>query len=284
MAQLTDMIAVVTGATRGAGRGIALQLGEAGATVYVTGRSTRSQATRGHRPETIEETAELVSERGGVGIPMRVDHTIPAEVEALFAQVAREKGRLDLLVNNIWGGDSLTEWDAPFWTQSLENGLLMQERAVHTHIITSYYAVPLMLKSQGGLIIETTDGDNLDYRGSLFFDLAKTSTMRLALAMAEELREHNIAAVALTAGFMRTEAIMDHFGVTEGNWEEKLPQIPDDHFKYSETTQYVGRAVVALACEPNIMKKTGQALHTHKLAEEYGFVDVNGRRPLPWGS
>lgn len=284
MAQLTDRIAVVTGATRGAGRGIALQLGEAGATVYVTGRSTRSQAPRGHRPETIEETAEMVGERGGVGIPVRVDHTIPAEVEALFAQVGREKGRLDLLVNNIWGGDSLTEWDAPFWTQSLENGLLMQEQAVHTHIITSYYAVPLMLKSQGGLIIETTDGHNLDYRGSLFFDLAKTSTMRLALAMAEELREHNIAAVALTAGFMRTEAILDHFGVTEENWEEKLPEIPDDHFKYSETTQYVGRAVVALACEPNIMEKTGQALHTHKLAEEYGFVDVNGRRPLPWGS
>ena len=284
MTQLTDMIAVVTGATRGAGRGISLQLGEAGATVYVTGRSTRSQASSGKRPETIEETAEMVSERGGVGIPVQVDHTNPTEVEALLAQVEREKGRLDLLVNNIWGGDSLTAWDTPFWRQSLKNGLLMQERAIHTHLITSYYAIPLMLKSQHGLIIETTDGDNLDYRGSLFFDLAKTSTMRLACAMAEDLREHNVAAVALTAGFMRTEAIMDHFGVTEENWEEKLREIPDDHFKYSETTQYVGRAVVALASDPNIMEKTGQALHTHKLAEEYGFVDVNGRRPLPWGS
>jgi NAD(P)-dependent dehydrogenase (short-subunit alcohol dehydrogenase family) len=141
-----------------------------------------------------------------------------------------------------------------------------------------------MLKRQRGLIIKTTDGDNLDYRGSLFFDLAKTSTIRLAFAMAEDLRRHNITAVALTAGFMRTEAIMDHFGVTEENWQEKLPEIPDKYFRYSETTQYIGRAVVALASDPNMMEKTGQALHTHKLAEEYGFVDVNGRRPLPWGS
>lgn len=282
MKQLKDRIALVTGATRGAGRGIAIQLGAAGATVYVTGRSTRRQP--GVRPETIEETAELVNQRGGVGIPVRVDHTMAAEVEGLLAQIEREQGRLDLLVNNIWGGDALTEWDRPFWQQSLEDGLLMQEQAVHTHIITSYYAVPLLLKSQQGLIIETTDGDTLDYRGSFFFDLAKTATMRLALVLAEELREHNVAAVALTAGFMRTEAIMDHFGVTEANWEEKLPEIADDHFQYSETTHYVGRAVVALAADPDIMSKTGQALHTHKLAEVYDFVDVNGRRPRPWGS
>ncbi|MEM7112691.1 MAG: SDR family oxidoreductase [Chloroflexota bacterium] len=284
MANLSNRVAVVTGATRGAGRGIACQLGGAGATVYCSGRSSRGRLMNPSRPETIDETAEMVTARGGTGIAVRVDHTVPKEVKALFEQIELEQGRLDLLVNNVWGCDELVDWKRPFWEQSLENGLLMQERAVHTHMITSHFAVPLLLKSKCGLIIETTDGDDLDYRGSLYFDLAKTATIRLAFSMSHDLRKHDVAAVALTAGYMRREVMLEHFGVTEENWEEKLDEIPDDHFKYSETIEYIGRAVVALALDPNIMDKTGQALHTHKLAEEYGFVDVNGKRPVPWGS
>ncbi len=287
---LEGKIAVVAGATRGAGRGIATMLGEAGATVYCTGRSTRAgRATPPQtgvdfqlagRPETIEETAEMVTGQGGLGIAVRVDHTVPGEVEALFARVQAEQGRLDLLVNDVWGGDELSEWGLPFWQLDLKKGLLMQERAVHSHIITSRYGVPLLLEGKGGLVVEITDGDGQAYRGNLFYDLAKVSAIRLAYAMAEELRPHGVAAVALTPGFLRSEAILDHFGVTEANWQEGAQK--DPHFIASETPAYIGRAVAALAADPDIMAKAGRALSTWDLSEEYGFTDIDGRQPH-WG-
>ncbi len=287
---LEGKIAVVAGATRGAGRGIATMLGEAGATVYCTGRSTRAgRATPPQtgvdfqlagRPETIEETAEMVTGQGGLGIAVRVDHTVPGEVEALFARVQAEQGRLDLLVNDVWGGDELSEWGLPFWQLDLKKGLLMQERAVHSHIITSRYGVPLLLEGKGGLVVEITDGDGQAYRGNLFYDLAKVSAIRLAYAMAEELRPHGVAAVALTPGFLRSEAILDHFGVTEANWQEGAQK--DPHFIASETPAYIGRAVAALAADPDIMAKSGRALSTWDLSEEYGFTDIDGRQPH-WG-
>lgn len=280
MQKLTGKIAIVTGATRGAGRGIACMLGEAGATVYCTGRSVRGNPATGNRPETIEETAEMVTAYGGVGIPVQVDHTVEAQVEALIERVKKEQGRLDLLVNDVWGGDELMEWGKPFWEQSLQKGLLMQQRGIHTHLITSYYAVPLMVEQGHGLILEITDGDNFSYRGNLFYDLAKISVIRLAYGMAEELRSHNITAIAVTPGFLRSEAMLDHFGVTEANWQDGAKK--DPHFIASETPFYIGRAVAALAADPDVSKKSGQVWSTWKLVEEYGFSDMDGRQPH-WG-
>lgn len=276
------MIALVAGATRGGSRGIAVELGATGATVYVTGRSSE---TTGHspmnRPETIEETAAQVRAAGGRGIAIRVDHTEPDQVRALIERIDAEQGRLDLLVNGIWGGDPLTEWDTPFWRHDLDNGLLMQRLAVHTHIITSHFAAPLMIRTGRGLIVEVTDGVEPDYRGSLFYDLAKASVIRLALAQSEELRPHNIAALALTPGFLRSEAVLDHFGVTAENWRDAGAK--DPHLLHSETPAYLGRAVVALATDVEIMRRTGQAVATWQLAREYGFTDADGTRP-DWGT
>lgn len=277
---LFGKIAVVAGATRGAGRGIACMLGEAGATVYCTGRSVRGRPATGNRPETIEETAEMVAAYGGVGIAVQVDHQVEAEVKALFERVAAEQGQLDLLVNDIWGGDELSEWGKPFWEQSIEQGLLMQQRGVHTHIITSRYGAPLMVKRGQGLIIEITDGDSPDYRGNLFYDLAKSSIIRLAYAMAEELRPHNVTALALTPGFLRSEAMLDHFGVTEANWRDGAAR--DPHFIASETPFFVGRAVAALAADPLVASKSGRAFSSWGLAAEYGYSDIDGARP-DWG-
>ena len=290
MQSLAGKVAVVAGATRGAGRGIACMLGAAGATVYCTGRSSRAQPQRRAadaspfqlegRPETIEETAELVTAAGGIGIGVQTDHTAPEQVAALFACVAAEHGRLDLLVNDVWGGDALTHWEQPFWEHSLTDGLLMQRRAVHSHIITSHYGAPLMLE-RGGLIVEITDGDTLDYRGNLFYDLAKTSAIRLALAMAHDLRPHRVTAVALTPGFLRSEAMLEHFGVREANWRDGAQR--DPHFIASETPFFVGRAVAALAADPNVHAKTGKALSSWALAKEYGFTDIDGTQP-DWGT
>jgi len=290
MKPLAGKVALVAGATRGAGRGIACMLGEAGATVICTGRSTRAErparpANAGpfeleSRPETIEETAEMVDARGGRGIAARVDHTDEAQVRTLIERVQREHGRLDVLVNDVWGGDSLTEWGPPFWEQSIEKGLRMQQRAVHSHIITSRYAAPLLVAQKAGLIIEITDGDTPAYRGHLFYDLAKASVIRLAFGMAEELRPYNVAALALTPGFLRSEAMLEHFGVTEANWQDGAKVEP--HFIASETPYYVGRAVAALAADPAIMKKSGGVYSSWGLAEEYGFTDIDGRRPH-WG-
>ena len=277
MPPLKGKIAVVAGATRGAGRGIACMLGEAGATVYCTGRSVRGKPATGNRPETIEETAELVTQFGGEGLYAQVDHTDEAQVKTFFEQVQQDQGRLDILVNDIWGGDAISQWGIPFWEQEIDKGLLMQQRAVHTHIITSRYGVPLMIAQNSGLIIEITDGDNLNYRGELFYDLAKISTIRLAQAMAEELKDTDITAVSLTPGFLRSEEMLDGFGVTEENWRDAIQQ--DKYFAASETPFYVGRAVAALAADPNVAEKAGQVLSSWNLAKEYGFKDMDGNQP-----
>jgi NAD(P)-dependent dehydrogenase (short-subunit alcohol dehydrogenase family) len=278
---LHGTVAVVAGATRGAGRGIAVSLGEAGATVYVTGRSTRDNAATEGRPETIDETAEMVTSRGGKGIAVRVDHTVEDEVKALFERVRREQdGRLDLLVNDIWGGDELAEWGRPFWEQSLQKGFLMQDRAVRSHITTARYGAPLMVERRRGLIIEITDGTDYAYRGNFFYSLAKVSNIHMAEAMAEDLRPFTVTALALTPGFLRSEAMLDRFGVTEEDWRDGARK--DPHFIASETPYYVGRAVVALASDPKVSEKSGRTLSSWDLAREYGFTDIDGRQPH-WG-
>ncbi|MGM7680996.1 SDR family oxidoreductase [Cytobacillus sp. Hm23] len=281
MKQLTGKIAVVAGGTRGAGRGIAMMLGEAGATVYVTGRSTRGNLSSMGRTETIEETAELVNSKGGIGIPVRVDHTVEDDVKSLFNKIEEEQnGKLDILVNDVWGGDPLTQWETPFWEHDLDNGLLMQRRAVHSHMITSHYGVPLMVKNQNGLVIEITDGVSYDYRGNLYYSLAKISTIHLAQAMSKDLEDHNITAVAVSPGYLRSEAMLDWFGVTEENWQEGAAK--DPHFIASETPFFIGRAIVALASDPKVQNKTGKALSSWELSREYGFKDIDGRKP-DWG-
>ncbi len=278
---LTGRIALVAGATRGAGRGIACALGEAGATVYCTGRSVRGKPATKGRPETIEETAEMVTGRGGKGIAVRCDHTKESDVKKLAARIQREKkGRLDILVNDVWGGDALTEFGKTFWQVSLDKGLKMLEQAVHSHIITNRLVAPLLVKRGSGLIVEITDGDFFGYRGNLFYDLVKSSVVRLAMIMAYELRKTNITALAVTPGFLRSEAMLEHFGVSEANWRDVGKKEPD--FLHSETPTFVGRAVAALAADPNVKKKSGQVFSSWALSEEYGFTDADGSRPH-WG-
>jgi len=277
---LTGQVALVAGATRGAGRGIAVELGAAGATVYVTGRSTRAARSDMNRPETIEDTAELVTAAGGTGIAVRCDHTRPKDVAALVARIRTEQTRLDVLVNDVWGGDPLTEWDIPFWKLDLDKIRALWDRAVMTHLITSQHAVPLILEDAGGLIVEITDGDGAHYRGSLGYDLVKTTINRLAFAQAEELRPHGVTALAVTPGFLRSEAMLEGFGVTEDTWRDAGAQ--DPHFLASETPRYIGRAVAALAADPNVAGNSGRVLTSGDLAEEYGLHDVDGSRPN-WG-
>ena len=272
MPDLTGCVALVAGATRGGGRGVAIELGRAGATVYVTGRSSRAAGPSDlGRPETIEETAELAG-----GIPVRVDHSRPDEVRALVERIAREQaGRLDLLVNGVWGGDHLTDWAHPLWEQDLDRGLRLLRQAVDTHIVTSHSALPLLIRNAPGLVIEVTDGHTARYRGSFFYDVAKATVIRLAQAQAAELAPHGVTAVALTPGFLRSEAMLDHFGVTAEHWRDA----PDPHFAQSETPAYLGRAVVALAADPDVARHTGRALATGPLAREYGFTDADGTQP-----
>ncbi|MFG1855914.1 SDR family oxidoreductase [Actinomadura geliboluensis] len=278
MGKLTGQVALVAGGTRGGGRGIAVELGAAGATVYVTGRSSAAGRSDLDRPETIEETAARVTAAGGTGIPVRVDHAEPDEVRALADRIAAEQdGRLDVLVNSVWGGDPLTDWEHPLWEQDLGTGLRLLRQAVETHVITSRFALPLLVARGRGLVVEVTDGNTARYRGSFFYDLAKSAVIRLAFAQAAELRPHGVAAVALTPGFLRSEAVLDHFGVTEDTWRDAVAQ--DPHFAYSESPAYLGRAVAALAADPNIMDKSGRALATWGLYEEYGFTDADGTRP-----
>lgn len=277
---LRGRVAVVAGGTRGAGRGIAVALGQCGATVYVTGRSTAAGRSELGRSETIEETARLVDEAGGRGIALRCDHSRIADVDALRARLEADGGRLDLLVNDIWGGDAFVQWGLPFWEHDLEVGLRVWRNAVETHLITSHRLAPLLLARGSGLVVEVTDGDSERYRSSLFYDLAKASAIRLALAQASELSPHGIAAVSLTPGFLRSEAMLDHFGVGEANWRDGIAQ--DPHFALSETPAYVGRAVAALASDPDVMRWNGQVLSSWRLAREYGFRDVDGSQP-DWG-
>lgn len=277
---LTGKIALVAGGTRGAGRGIACMLSEAGATVYCTGRSVRGSTPPG-RPETIEQTAEMVTTYGGLGIPVAVDHLQPEQVEALITRIQSDQGRLDLVVNDIWGGDELAEWGLPFWRQSLDKGFAMFQRAVHTHIITSHFAAPMLIDQGSGLIVEITDGDSPTYRGNFFYDLCKATVIRMALAMNEELQPHGCTALAVTPGFLRSEAMLDLFGVTEANWRDGAMQ--DEHFIASETPCFVGRAVASLAADPNVARKGGGVFSSWGLSDEYGFTDIDGSRPH-WGN
>ncbi len=276
--RLKGKIAMVAGATRGAGRGIACMLGEAGATVYCTGRSVRGKPAIKNRPETIDETAEMVTAHGGFGIAVPVDHTDREQVKALFDRIKQEQdGRLDILVNDLTG-DAHIELK-PFAEHSLEAGLKVLENGSLSHIITSYYAAPLMIERQIGLIIEMTDGVSDELREwNFYYDLEKAFNIRLARSLAQQLRQHNIVAVALTPGFMRSEGVLDYLGVTEANWRDGIQK--DKGFAYSETPFYVGKAVVALACDKNIMKKSGQTLLSGKLAREYGFTDLDGSQPI----
>jgi NAD(P)-dependent dehydrogenase (short-subunit alcohol dehydrogenase family) len=272
-------VAVVAGSARGAGRAIAISLGAAGATVYCTARSTNLGLTDARRPETIEETAAMVTAAGGRGVAVRVDHTEEREVADLFARVRRDSKRLDILINNT-NADALFEWTVPFWEMSLEKGRKILETAIHAHIANAHFAVPLMLESGRGLIIEMTDGDGLNYRGHLYYDLTKTNAIRLAMIMGAELRKKRIAALAITPGFLRSEAVLDHLGVTEENWRDGIAKRAE--FVESETPFFVGRGIAALAADESVMKKSGRVFNSHELAVEYGITDVDGRLPDIW--
>jgi NAD(P)-dependent dehydrogenase (short-subunit alcohol dehydrogenase family) len=281
---LEATIALVAGATRGAGRGIAVSLGEAGATVYCTGRSTRAARSEYDRPETLEETAELVTEAGGAGIAVPTDHLEPEQVRALVERIDSEQGRLDVLVNDVWGGENLFEWDTPVWEHDLGNGLRLLDLAIKTHLITSHHALPLLIRNPGGLVVEMTDGtaeyNATTYRINAFYDLAKTAVIRLAFAQSKDLAPYGATAVALTPGWLRSEMMLDTFGVTEANWRDATERIP--HFGISETPRYVGRAVAALAADPGKQRHSGGSLSSGGLAREYGFTDLDGSRPDAW--
>ncbi len=278
MAALTGKVAVVAGATRGAGRGIACMLGEAGATVYCTGRSVRGQPSDKQRSETIEETAEMVTAYGGTGLWAQVDHTQDEQVKALFERVEREQGRLDILVNDLTG-DGYAEW-VGFLEHPLDKGLKVLDSGVRSHIRNAYYGVPLMIRSGGGLLVEMTDGiDVTEIRTNMFYySLEKSFVIRLAMGLADDLRGKNIAVVALSPGFMRSEEVLDALGVREENWREGIAR--DPNFQYSETPFYVGRAVAALAADPDVMRHSGKALLSGRLAREYGFTDMDGTQPV----
>jgi NAD(P)-dependent dehydrogenase (short-subunit alcohol dehydrogenase family) len=282
---LAGKVALVAGATRGAGRGTAVALGEAGATVYCTGRSTAERRSEYDRPETIEETAELVTAAGGAGIVMAVDHLEVGAVSALMQRIDAESGRLDVLVNNIWGAERLFEWDTPVWEHDLEKGLRILRLAIDTHLVTSHFALPLLIRRPGGLVVEMTDGTreyNADhYRLSIFYDLAKTAVIRLAYAQSEELAPHGGTAVALTPGWMRSEMMLENYGVTEANWRDGAATNP--HFAaISESPRFVGRAVAALAADPDVHRRNGGSFSSGGLAREYGFTDLDGSQPDCW--
>lgn len=280
---LNERVAVVAGATRGAGRGIARMLGAAGATVYCTGRSSRTQPNlsthvNAGRPETIEETAEMVTAEGGTGIPVRVDHTDDGEVAALFDRVRREKNRLDVLALVMTGQPA--SWK-PFLEESPNEGRSFVESWIWPHIVTAWHAAKLMAHHRSGLIVDLVEQDNVGYHGAFYFDLMEALLKRLVFALASDLGKQGVTAVAVGPGFMRTEAILEGFGVTETNWRDALenPQAAAMEWGGSETPRFVGRAVAALAADPNVARKNGGIFTTRSLSEEYGFTDVDGTRP-----
>jgi NAD(P)-dependent dehydrogenase (short-subunit alcohol dehydrogenase family) len=280
---LAGKVALVAGATRGAGRGIAVQLGAAGATVYVTGRSSGSQRSEMNRPETIEETAALVDKAGGRGIAVRVDHLVPDEVQALVQRIESEQGALHILVNDIWGATRM-EWNKTVWESSLDYGLRTLRLAVDTHAITSHFAIPLLIRTPGGLVVEVTDGTDdynaANYRVSFFYDIAKASVNRMTFALAHELQPYGATAVSLTPGWLRSEAMLDAYRVSEANWLEATKVQP--HFAISESPVFVGRAVAALAGDPDVSRWNGKSLSSGQLAKIYGFTDLDGSQPDAW--
>jgi NAD(P)-dependent dehydrogenase (short-subunit alcohol dehydrogenase family) len=284
MSSLAGKIALVAGATRGGGRGIAAELGAAGATVYVTGRTTRTQPSEYQRPETIEETAELVTALGGRGIAVRVDHLNPSEVEALVARIRAEQGRLDILVNDVWGGENLFEWNKAVWEHNLENGLRLLRLAIDTHLITAHFALPLLIQAPGGLMVEVTDGtadyNATHYRLSVFYDLAKNAAIRMAWDHAKDLEKHGATAIAITPGWMRSEMMLGHYNVAEANWRDATKIQP--HFAISETPRFTGRAIAALAADPDRARWNGRSVSSGQLAQVYGFTDLDGSRPDCW--
>jgi NAD(P)-dependent dehydrogenase (short-subunit alcohol dehydrogenase family) len=297
-AALRGRVAVIAGATRGAGRGIAAALGEAGATVICTGRSTRSHRSEYDRAETIEETAELVTELGGVGIAVAADHLDAGQVRALADQIRTEHGHIDVLVNDIWGAEKLkggpADWNKPIWQHDLDKGLRILRLAIDTHLITSHHLLPLLVDRPGGLLVEVTDGtaeyNASRYRLSVFYDLAKVAVNRLAVSQGHELEPHGATAVAITPGWLRSEMMLDNFGVTESTWRAALdpgrtqlgqPVAPAD-FGLSESPRYIGRAIVALAADPDRARWNQCSVTSGQLAREYGFTDLDGSRPDIW--
>lgn len=298
---LRGRVAVVAGATRGAGRGIAAALGEAGATVICTGRTSRVRAIKSDydRSETIEETAALVTELGGNGIAIAIDHLAPDEVKGLAERVRDEFGKIDILVNDIWGAEILkggpSEWDTPVWELNLEKGLRILRLAIDTHIITSKYLLPLLISEPGGLLVEVTDGtkkyNDSHYRISVYYDLAKVAVNRLAFSQGHELEPYGATAVCVTPGWLRSEMMLEHFGVSEDNWRDALdparaergqPTAPPD-FALSESPRYVGRAIASLALDPERKRWNQQSVTSGELAKVYGFSDLDGTSPDVWG-
>lgn len=282
---LTGRIALVAGATRGAGRAIAVALGAAGATVYATGRTTRERVSEMGRPtETVEETAELVTAAGGEGIAVPTDHLEADRVRALVARIDRDHGRLDILVNDVWGGNRLLDFDTLMWDVDLDRGLRMIDLGTRTHIITAAIALPLLVRNPGGLVVEVTDGTaetNKEYRENFYYDLAKNIPIRMAYNLGEELRPAGCAAVAVTPGFLRSEEMLDHFELTEETWRDGIEK--QRHWELSESPVYVGRGIAALAADPGRARWNGLSLDSGRLAREYGVTDADGSRPDVWG-
>jgi NAD(P)-dependent dehydrogenase (short-subunit alcohol dehydrogenase family) len=297
---LAGRVAVVAGATRGAGRGIAAALGEAGATVICTGRtsSVRSIPSDYQRSETIEETAALVTKLGGVGVAIAVDHLVDDEVRALADRIRGEYGRVDILVNDIWGAEVLkggpAEWNTPLWQLDLQKGLRILRLAIDTHLITSHHLLPLMVEREGGLVIEVTDGTTAynasHYRISVFYDLAKVAVNRLAFSQGHELAQYGCTAVAVTPGWLRSEMMLENFGVTEANWRDavdparaaKGKPVAPPGFVHSESPRYVGRGVAAIAADSNRTRWNQRSVTAAELAREYGFTDLDGTQPDAW--
>jgi NAD(P)-dependent dehydrogenase (short-subunit alcohol dehydrogenase family) len=284
---LKGKIAVVAGATRGAGRGIAIELGAAGATVYVTGRTTRSQKSEYNRAETIEETAELVNRAGGKGVVVSIDHTVPEQVESLYDTIRKRYGRLDILVNDIWGGEGRTEWNTPIWEQHLSQGIQVLRNATESHIITNHYLLKLLIRHPGGVLFEVSDG-TLDYNlknyrcNCLFYDLSKIIINRLAWSMSIELVQHQCTSIGITPGWLRSEMMLDIYHVTEENWQDAIQQ--DAGFINSETPRFIGRAIAHLSADPDVHRFNGKSVTAYDVSQVYGFTDLDGRQPNCWGA